>query len=455
MERGPNLNVQITRPAPRLGDGEGGDGGRDDRGGNGGEFAEPVGYLDFARYGPISAAVAERLVWNAGLIHTQGASALDTLDQAATRTRASAAVLLAAAEHEIAFVGSTSHGLFAAAAALSGRSGTVLVTRSDFPANVYPWLRTRHVADARNEPAYGSLATDGRHAYPSGVRVRLIDGPVTADTIRAHLDDDVIAIAVCAVDAGTGAVAPLGSIKELIGPDRVLVVDAVQGLGAIPIEADAADVLASGGQKWLRAGWGTALLLVRDRVADLLEPRLGGWSGVVDPIDGHDHPHDALRGAVAHTLTNPDGPAVDALGTAIDLVLEAGVERIGAAIQERLRLLLETARSAGADVVGPVGSGIGSFRLPDRDPGALHKTLTAAGIDTTLRNGWIRLSPHASTDPAATELLAEALTGARTATPQNTTPRDAATHDTAEHGTAKHRSTSRPTPPTRKVRTDD
>ncbi|MFF1905416.1 aminotransferase class V-fold PLP-dependent enzyme [Kitasatospora sp. NPDC058218] len=368
------------------------------------QFDEPAGYLDFARVGPVSADVRTVLTRSAELMHGQGLAALAELDRSVARTARTAAELLGCLPHEIAFVGSTSHGMFAAAHAVRGE-GVVLVGRDDFPGAVYPWLRA---------------ADNGR------LTVRLIDGPVTADAVRAHLDDRVRAVSVCAVDSATGFRAPLAAIKEVIGPDRVLVVDAIQALGAVEFDADAADVLASGGQKWLRAGWGAALLMVRDRVAGLLEPGLGGWSGVIDPIGASDHPRPPRPGAVAHTLTNPDGPAVAALGAALDLVRAVGVGPINARIGETLDALLDAARTVGARTAGggstagspgwradagsATGSGIARFHLPGADPQAVHDALTAAGLATTLRTPWVRLSPHASTDrPDAVARLTEAL----------------------------------------------
>ncbi|MFI6175811.1 aminotransferase class V-fold PLP-dependent enzyme [Nonomuraea sp. NPDC051191] len=370
-------------------------------------FAEPSGYLDFARLGPLSRAVAGVLAESA---HRRvGDMPLAWFEEQAARTRSAAARLLRAAEHEVAFVSSTSHGLFAAAAALPGE-GVVLLPRGEFPANVYPWLRF-----------------EGR----GGLRVRWIDEVrLTPQVLAEHLDASVRALAVSAVDALTGYPAPLGALKEVLGPGRVLVVDAIQGLGAVPLEVEAADVLVCGGQKWLRAGWGAALFLARDRVAGLMAPGLGGWSGVEGPLAGP-APRPPLAGAAAHTMTNPDYSGVAALGVAIELVLEAGVAEIGRRTADRLGELLDTARAAGARVLldAPAGaggpappgagrgpgrgaaewSGIGSFTMPGRDPAAVHAALAAAGLTTTLRGEWIRLSPHATTSGKAVQRLAAAL----------------------------------------------
>ncbi|MET9398543.1 aminotransferase class V-fold PLP-dependent enzyme [Kitasatospora sp. NPDC002965] len=368
------------------------------------QFAEPSGYVDFARFGPVSARVAEVLARTAGRLHREGWEVLEGLDAQTEAAARTAGEVLGCAPHEIAFVSSTSHGMFAAAHALGAAGpagGTVLMSRSDFPGALYPWLR-----------AEGN----------GGLTVRQLDGPLTADIVRATLDERVHAVSVCAVDAATGIRAPLAAIKEAIGPHRVLVVDAIQALGAVEFAADAADVLVAGGQKWLRAGWGAAVLMVRDRVAGRLAPGLGGWSGVVDPIEAPGHPCPARPGAVAHTVTNPDGPAVAALGEALALVRDVGIGRINALIGEALDELLGAARAVGAETLGgertggetPGVSGIARVRLPGADPAAVHRTLAEAGLSTTLRGGWIRLSPHASTGPAAAGLLGDALRSART-----------------------------------------
>ncbi|MFI6321860.1 aminotransferase class V-fold PLP-dependent enzyme [Nonomuraea sp. NPDC050556] len=344
-----------------------------------------IGYLDFARVGPIAPEVVATLADAAALLSRDPAAALARLERTAAGARQSAARLLRCAVHEVAFASSTSHGLFAAAAALRA-DGVVLVRRGEFPANVVPWLRMQELG---------------------GLRVRWIDAAhVTPDVVRAHLDGEVRALTVSAVDAFTGHRPALGALKDVLGPDRTLVVDAIQGLGAVPLEVEAADVLASGGQKWLRAGWGAALLMVRDRAADRLHPALGGWSGLRNPFSSLEE----ARGAVAHTMTNPDLQAVAALGTAIDLVLTTGEKTIGSRIAATLDALLEAAASAGAEVaVADDRAGIARLRHRGRDPARLHDAMTAAGLTTTLRDGWIRLSPHATTPATAAALLTQAL----------------------------------------------
>ncbi|MFE2556173.1 aminotransferase class V-fold PLP-dependent enzyme [Streptomyces sp. NPDC059352] len=355
-----------------------------------------AGYLDHARVGPLSRPATTALATATALATRAAPADIDRLFALGDAARVSAARLLGARPHEIALAPSTSNGLFTVAAALHG-PGTVLVPRVEFPANLYPWLRFA-----------GRGGPDVRLVDPVGWR------HITPDLLRRHLTSDVTALTVSAVDSLTGYVAPLAALKEVLGRDRLLIVDAIQGLGAVPLEADAADVLVGGGQKWLRAGWGAALLLIRDRCAERLAPGLGGWAGVTDPFAAR-HPAPPLPGAAAHLATNPDFPAAAAIGAAVDDLLDrGGPAAVGARIRATLGELLDRARQAGADVLlDGLGhherAGIGTFRLPGHDPATVHGTLEAAGVIATRRGEWIRLSPHASTTAAAAELLADAL----------------------------------------------
>lgn len=355
------------------------------------QFREPSGYLDFARVGPLS-RVVERAIATA-----VAQCATGRFGEGTAEATASVAALLEAGEDEVAFVSSTSHGLFAAAAALEGE-GTVLVPRGEFPANIHPWLRFQD---------------------RGGLRVRWIDAAkVTPDVVAAMLGPEVRALALSAVDALTGHRRALGELKEVLGPDRLLVVDAIQALGSVPVDAGAADVLACGGQKWLRAGWGAAVLLVRDRIGHRLGDGLGGWPAwpIQQPAEGSRH----TRGADAHIMTNPDYPAVAAFGAAVDLLLTTGVDEVGRAVTDTTQALLETARSGGArillDELGPdERGGIFSFELPGVDPARTCAALDRAGLVTTRRGAWIRISPHATTPQERNvTLLASALRDAHT-----------------------------------------
>ncbi|MFF7974347.1 aminotransferase class V-fold PLP-dependent enzyme [Streptomyces sp. NPDC007905] len=356
-------------------------------------FDTPAGYLDFARFGPPSrdavAATTQAMADSARADHTT----VDELMRAEAAARDSAARLAGSDGQHTVLLPNASTGLFHAA--LGIREGVVLAPRTDFPANHYPWRRTADLGRAVPrwlDPAPG--------------------GGVTADLVRAALTDDVVAVSVSAVDFRTGFRADLAALREAIGPHRLLIVDAIQAFGVAEMAWEAADVLVAGGQKWLRAGW-TGFATLSDRALEALEPVLTGWTGVEDVglFDGTEHPPapDARRWSITHL--SPVTAA--AFAAALDLVERHTVAAIEAAIATRIAELTEVVHRLGGRVLSPTDpaqrAGILSFTMPGHDPSLVAKALHAEGVTLTVRNDSLRLSPHASTPPEASEQVAAAL----------------------------------------------
>ncbi|MBC3842521.1 aminotransferase class V-fold PLP-dependent enzyme [Streptacidiphilus sp. 4-A2] len=362
-------------------------------------FIEPDGYLDYGRFGPPSADVVETTT---GLLtqssHCTSRTVDELMGQELRARQASARLLgLDAASAElsrVALLPNTSTGLFHAALGLPG--GEVLLPRYEFPANLYPWQRAAALGRVQPVPL-----TPDRH------------GRITPDLVRSALTRQTAAVSLSAVDYRTGFRADLAGIREVIGPDRLLVVDAIQGLGATELPWTAADLLVTGGQKWLRAGWATGFLYASDLALERLEPVLTGWTGVEDPavFDSREHPpaQDARR----FSVTNLSPVAAGGLARALELIERAGMRRITAHIAQRTDELIDTVRSAGGRVLSPTAeherAGIVSFTLPKTDPALVGRALEAHGVTATVRPDQIRLCAHASTTLATVDLVHAAL----------------------------------------------
>ncbi|MCL2731456.1 MAG: aminotransferase class V-fold PLP-dependent enzyme [Actinomycetia bacterium] len=361
-------------------------------------FEAPEGYLDFARYGPPSHDVLDATA--AALARSARADqhTVDDLMRAEPRARAAAARLAGTdAEHTV-LLPNASTGLFHAAFGIPG--GTVLVPAGDFPANHYPWRRT--AALGRAEPRW--LAPDAR-------------GRVTPDTVAAALTDDVVALAVSAVDFRTGHRADLAALREVIGEDRLLIVDGIQGFGIAELPWQVADVVVSGGQKWLRASWSTGFATLSDRALERLEPTLTGWTGIEDVANFDDREHPPAAGAQRWSITNLSPVTAAALAAALELVEATTVRAIEARIAARVEQLIDAVRSCGGEILSPLApgerAGIVSFQVPGTDPATVGKALHAHEVTPTVRATSVRLSPHASTPFAAVERVRAALTSLR------------------------------------------
>ncbi|RFA08056.1 hypothetical protein B7R54_01615 [Subtercola boreus] len=358
-----------------------------------GSFGEEQGYLNFASYGPPSHAVAET---TAGLLATAVAGApgaSERMHGEDLRARSAFARLSGFGLDAVSLVPHTSLGLFQVAFGIPG--GTVLIGRSEFPANLYPWLR-----------ASGSGLSDARLIGAVGERM-------TPGVIAGALTPEVTAVTVSAVDFRTGFRADLAGIRDVIGPDRLLVVDAIQGFGVVDQPWSVADALVVGGQKWLRAGWGAGALAFSETGLERIRPVLGGWTGVEEPsrYDGFEHP--VRTDALAFGISNLSPFATGSFATALELVESATVASIEARIADSVDLLLDTLAGAGLVSVSPaecaLRAGIVAVSLPG-GAGAAHAALATRGVTTTLHGSdRIRIAVHATTDPAVFETVAETL----------------------------------------------
>jgi selenocysteine lyase/cysteine desulfurase len=217
----------------------------------------------------------------------------------------------------------------------------------------------------------------------------------------------------------TGFRADLAAFSQLAHErGLVLVVDAVQQLGAVGLDVGRTpvDFLVCGGHKWLNAPAGRGILYVSPRQAERLTPPARGYLNVAEPPGGWaayfatpDIPavrdYDFVGGArgfeVGGTANYP-GNVV--LGASLELINTLGIAAIEAHVLGLADTLIEGLRSAGAEVVSPTEpaarSGIVTFTLgrgPARDtallPGLLDRRILLSQRYTAGVGG-LRASVH-------------------------------------------------------------
>ena len=378
------------------------------------QFDEPAGYLDFARFGPPSHAVLDTTAHLLELSTKAGPATVDELMRQEVRAKAAVARLCGSDTDHVVLVPNTSTGLFQAA--FNAPGGEVLVAAAEFPANTYPWAR----AEAAGHSRVRWLSPPGGH--------------VTADAVAGALTGDTTVVSVSAVDFRTGYRADLAALREVAG-DRLLVVDGIQGFGAVDAPWDAADVLVVGGQKWLRAGWGTGFVVLSDRAFERMQPVLSGWTGARDPGLFDDEIHPPADTAAAWSISNLSPVTSGAFAAALELVEEAGIAAVEGRIQERVGELEEALRSLGARIVSATArrGGILAFELPGQPAERVGAALAAEGIAATVRTEHVRLSPHASTPASAAEHVRSTLSRLERALPSSSRPKVGSSAE-ASHG---------------------
>lgn len=195
------------------------------------------------------------------------------LGEPGTRARTEAAALLGARPGEIALTDDTTMGLNSALAAIPFSAGDNLV-----------------LCDLE----YPQVAISAAHPqHRRDVEVRVVrhrDGLVGVDDYVPLIDRRTRAILVSSVQWINGLRMDVAAFSQLAAERGCfLVVDAIQQLGAIPLDtADLGiDFLAAGGQKWLNAPFNIGLLYVRVATQERVQPGLAhGLFALAEPREG-------------------------------------------------------------------------------------------------------------------------------------------------------------------------
>ncbi len=355
------------------------------------QFQEPPGYLNFASFGPPSRAVVRALTSTAeaAVVGTPG---LHDHDE---RALAAVARLTGFDRNAGLLTTSTSAGLQQLAFGLRGSE--VLVSRDEFPSNLYPWWRAQDLGLLKIREIQGS---EGLLA-------------MTPETIADAITPSTSVIALSAVDFRSGYRADLPGIREVIG-DRLLIVDGIQGFGVVDQQWTLADAVVVGGQKWLRAGWGTGFTVLSPRALERIQPTLGGWTGVEQPTRYDGDAHALLSGAQRFSVTNVSPFTSAALWTALELIESAGIAELSSRIEASAQALVSNLDDAGVPVLSPRDpsqrAGIVVAQVAPGQASAARDRLAEQGLTVTAHEpDRIRISVHATTAADSIEQVCAAL----------------------------------------------
>ncbi len=343
-------------------------------------------FLNAASTGPLPAravdAVTEWTRWRA----TPQRLPDDLLFSTLARSRELVARMIGAMPSEIALAVNTGYGINVAARALPLTPGDVILTPDlEFPANVYPWWAAAEQRGAEYR------------------RIPLTGGILDEDALLAALDAPrVKVLSVSWLDSASGARVDLARVGAACRERGIwFVVDAIQGVGACPIDVHAAnvDILACGAQKWMLSPWGSGFLYVRQELVRALEPPIVSWmapKGTDDFRTLRDYDmtwRDDARRFEFITLPFPDFAGMNA---SLALFFELGLPAVYAQVASLATQIVDWAGSRGVPLVTPADPTRrgGVICVRPRDAAAISARLKERGVIHSYREGAIRLSPH-------------------------------------------------------------
>lgn len=308
--------------------------------------------------------------------------------------RRSAAQLIHASPQEIALVKNTSEGIATIAMGLDWKPGDRIVGfTEEFPANLYPWKRLE---------AKGVSVT-WLSIYDPLERIE--------DAVRgARL------LAISFVNFLSGYRAPIQAIGEICRRNHcIYFVDAIQGLGAFPLDVEACkiDALAADGHKWLLGPEGCAILYIRRELQERVEPVEFGWTNVAGYADYASRDMTLRQDAGRYECGTLNTVGSFGLKASLDFLLEVGTGEIAPVVQNLGDRIAAGVQAKGYEILGSrtpeSGAGIVSFRKPGVDAAVAMRALREHRVVVAPRAGWIRTSPHFYIPPAEIDRMIEVL----------------------------------------------
>jgi selenocysteine lyase/cysteine desulfurase len=284
---------------------------------------------------------------------------------------------------EIAILRNTGDGANVIALGLDWQPGDeILLTDNEFPSNAIPWVALRR----------------------RGINVRFISSEnerMTPDVLRREMTWRTRVVTVSWVSFADGYRHDLAALSEVAHERGALFcVDAIQGLGAFPLDvrAQGIDALYAGGAKWMLSLQGVSLFYLRADLIERLTLGQPGWRSMSDMWDFLEYDQPYVDDVSRFEGGTPNFVGALSLERAIDTIEEAGTEAIGKHVIGLTDRLCEGLSRLGADIQtlrGPgISSGIVTFSMPGCDSVAVGKALQSEGIVTTWRASGIRVAPH-------------------------------------------------------------
>ena len=292
--------------------------------------------------------------------------------------------LINAVPEDIAAGSSATELLCSLAWAISpSKDQNVVSTEIVFPSTVYPWQRV---------------------ASSTGCEIRLAkekNNFIHIDEIITLIDQHTAVVCISHVEYGNGQTFDLHLLAEAAHEHgALLVVDATQSAGAIPIDVQAClvDALISGAYKWLCGPFGAAFMYLAPHLQTKLEPGLVGFRSHKNMWDLDASRIDYPQAAQKFEFSTMAFGCAVGLTRAINFLNDVGVENIFQHNRQLADRLIEGLQTRGAVITSPLEdksrSSLVRAQFENIVSNKIIQSLKRAGVFVSRRGDSIRFSPH-------------------------------------------------------------
>lgn len=338
-------------------------------------------YINSCSYAALSYEVEAAFLSYLKDRHEMGAEWIGWCDRL-ERVRGLFAKLLSAKAGEIAVTTSASASLSAVSSSLNfnGPRKKIITTDLAFPTEAQAWhALKRHGAEV--------------------VHVKERNGMIDLDDLERLVDEQTLLVAVPLVCYRNGALANIPAIREIVRKKGAMIlVDAYQGVGAVPIDVNEWDVdfIVGGSLKYLLSTAGIGFLYVREELISKSNPTQTGWFAQEDIHAMLIHDNIPASTARRFEQGTPSVPNLYAVEAGLNMVLKIGVNNIRpyvAALNERLK---EGVEAVGAKLMSPKDpeNHGAMITIASNDEHLLVSKLAEKGIIASCRDDNLRISAH-------------------------------------------------------------
>jgi selenocysteine lyase/cysteine desulfurase len=355
-------------------------------------------YFDHATYGPHPRRYVETL---ARVADELSVHPLGNTSAGLDGVRSIAATLLHSPVDQVALLRSTGEGTNLVATGVDWEPGDeVILYELDFPGLIAPWLA---LADR-------------------GLRIRVVEdrgrNRFEIADFEELLSERTRAVSVSLVNNITGFRAPVERLAALCRERNIwFTVDAVQALGGIAVDAPAlgADVVVSASYKFLLSGFGQAVAYLSGRaIRELRAPHIGVRNMQLNPDRTvFETGLNLFTTARKFEPSNPNLAAMFAMRSAIELLLELGIERTESHIRHLCSRLVKGLQEKGYTLITSQqrseSAGLVCAVNPSIRPEQIQADLASEHILGAVRHGNLRFAPHAYNTESEIDQLLRAL----------------------------------------------
>jgi selenocysteine lyase/cysteine desulfurase len=340
-------------------------------------------YLNHASTGPITTRARKAIEELLDVYEKEVDITKEFLDDIEDEVRRLAARLVGVQVDEIGLVKNTSQGIIIPMNALDWEQGANVILRTGgFPANVCPWIQ--------NLP----------HVEKRFIEAETCDEFIDACASKVSAATKIIAVDW--VDFLSGQRMDLARLGAFCAEHGILLfVDGIQGLGALHINLSKlpVDVFSCGAAKWLFGPQGIGIMYIRKKLLGRLNLKNTGWLSV----GWQDFQHFEVIPPMKQSAARYEEGTRNLIGMVgmrehLKLFLEIGPDSIEGRIEKLREMIVTGLTERGCTFLSPINfqsaSGMVTFSHPKIQSERLYESLLERNIIVSIREDWIRVSPH-------------------------------------------------------------